>query len=129
MISSPDFYIKSKEEMVGLFLQNPQAIENTARIADMCNVEIKLGQWIMPVFEVPENKTSGEYFTKRVYEGLKKRYKTVSQEIKKRTEYELSIIIKKGYEKYILIVADFVNWAKSQKITVGPGRGSNAGEY
>ena len=127
MISSPDFYIKSKEEMVGLFLQNPQAIENTARIADMCNVEIKLGQWIMPVFEVPENKASGEYFTKRVYEGLKKRYKTVSQEIKKRAEYELSIIIKKGYEKYILIVADFVNWAKSQKITVGPGRGSNAG--
>lgn len=127
MIGSPDFYIKSKEEMVGLFLQNPEAIENTKKIADMCNLEIKLGQWIMPVFDVPKDKTAAEYLTKQVYEGLIKRYKTITKEIKERTEYELSIIIGKGYEKYILIVADFVNWAKKQKITVGPGRGSNAG--
>ncbi len=127
MISSPDFYIKSKEEMVGLFLQNPQAIENTVKIAEMCNLEIKLGQWIMPVFDVPKGKISADFFREEVDRGLKKRYTNITQEIKERAEYELSIIIKKGYEKYILIVADFVNWAKSQKITVGPGRGSNAG--
>ena len=127
MISSPDFYIKSKEEMVGLFLQNPQAIENTVKIAEMCNLEIKLGQWIMPVFDVPKGKISADFFREEVDRGLKKRYTNITKEIKERAEYELSIIIKKGYEKYILIVADFVNWAKSQKITVGPGRGSNAG--
>ena len=127
MISSPDFYIKTPEEMTGLFVQTPEAIENTVKIAEMCNVEIPLGKWIMPVFEVPGGKTAAEYITEKVSEGLKKRYNTVSKEIKERAEYELSIILKKGYETYILIVADFVNWAKSQGITVGPGRGSNAG--
>ena len=127
MISSPDFYIKSKEEMVGLFLQNPEAVENTVKIADMCNLEIKLGQWIMPFFDVPGNIPPSEYIRKKVDEGLRKRYKTTIKEIKERAEYELSIIIKKGYETYILIVSDFVNWAKSVGITVGPGRGSNAG--
>lgn len=127
MISSPDFYMKSKEEMIGLFLQNPDAIENTVRIADMCNLEIKLGQWIMPVFDVPQGKTSADYFTEETKKGLIKRYGKITPEIRERADYELSIIIKKGYEKYILIVADFVNWAKKNKITVGPGRGSNAG--
>lgn len=127
MISSPDFYIKSKEEMTGLFIQIPQAIENTVKIANMCNLEISLGQWIMPIFGVPEGLTTAEYIRKTVYEGLEERYKKITQEIKERTEYELSIILKKGYETYILIVADFVNWAKSHNITVGPGRGSNAG--
>ena len=127
MIDSPDFYIKTQEEMTGLFVQTPEAIENTVKIAQMCNVEIPLGKWIMPVFEVPEGKTPAEYIREKVDEGLKNRYKTVTAEMKERTEYELSIITKKGYETYILIVADFVNWAKSQGITVGPGRGSNAG--
>ncbi|MEK7558973.1 MAG: DNA polymerase III subunit alpha [Patescibacteria group bacterium] len=127
MISSPDFYMKSKEEMTGLFLQNPEAVENTGKIADMCNLEIKLGQWIMPVFDVPSDKTAADYLSEKTNEGLLRRYKKLTDEIKERSEYELSIITKKGYEKYILIVADFVNWAKSKKITVGPGRGSNAG--
>ena len=127
MISSPDFYIKSQEEMAGLFIQTPEAIENTIKIADMCNLEITLGKWIMPSFNVPEGKTPAQYITEKVEEGLKNRYKTVTQEMKDRADYELSIILKKGYETYILIVADFVNWAKSQGITVGPGRGSNAG--
>lgn len=127
MIDSPDFYMKSKEEMIGLFLQTPEAINNTVKIAGMCDLEIKLGQWIMPVFDVPKDKTSVDFFREEVHEGLKKRYKTITNDIKKRAEYELSIILKKGYEKYILIVADFVSWAKSQGITVGPGRGSNAG--
>jgi len=127
MISSPDFYIKSQEEMKGLFIQEEEAIENTGKIADMCNVEITLGKWIMPLFDVPNRKTSEEFIKEKVTEGLAKRYKTVTPEIKERAEYELSIILKKGYEKYILIVSDFVNWAKSHGITVGPGRGSNAG--
>lgn len=127
MISSPDFYIKTQEEMKGLFIQNPSAIENTIKIADMCHVDITLGKWIMPVFDVPNKKTPAEYIKKKVSEGLKKRYKVISAQIKERTEYELSVILKKGYETYILIVADFVDWAKSHGITVGPGRGSNAG--
>nr|MBI5455581.1 DNA polymerase III subunit alpha [Candidatus Levybacteria bacterium] len=127
MISSPDFYIKSSEEMTGLFVQTPEAIENTVKIADMCNLEISLGKWIMPIFEVPGGITPAEYIKIKVDEGLINRYKTITDEIKERTEYELSIILKKGYETYILIVADFVNWAKDQGITVGPGRGSNAG--
>ena len=127
MISSPDFYIKSQEEMTGLFVQTPEAIENTVKIADMCNLEIPLGKWIMPLFEVPGGKTPAEYMKQEVEKGLKKRYTKITPEINERTEYELSIILKKGYETYILIVADFVNWAKLQGITVGPGRGSNAG--
>ncbi len=127
MINSPDFYIKSQEEMTGLFVQNPEAIENTVKIADMCNVEIPLGKWIMPKFEVPGGNTAAEYIQLKVNEGLKRRYKIVTKEVEERAEYELSIILKKGYETYILIVADFVNWAKQQGITVGPGRGSNAG--
>ena len=127
MISSPDFYIKSSEEMTGLFIQTPEAIENSVKIANMCNVEIPLGKWIMPIFEVPGGITPAEYIKIKVDEGLINRYKIITDEINKRSEYELSIILKKGYETYILIVADFVNWAKSQGITVGPGRGSNAG--
>ncbi len=127
MISSPDFYIKNQEEMTGLFIQTPEAIENTVKIADMCNVEISLGKWIMPIFDVPDGKTPAEYITKKVEEGLKHRYKQITPEMTERADYELSVILKKGYETYILIVADFVNWAKLQGITVGPGRGSNAG--
>lgn len=127
MISSPDFYIKSQEEMKGLFIQTPEAIENTVKIAEMCNVDITLGKWIMPKFDVPNGKTPAEYIKEKVDEGLKIRYKEITPTIQERSDYELSVILKKGYETYILIVADFVNWAKSHGITVGPGRGSNAG--
>ena len=78
----------------------------------MCNVEIPLGKWIMPTLEIPDGKTAAEYIKIKVDEGLKRRYKEITKEIKDRAEYELSIILKKGYETYILIVADFVNWAK-----------------
>lgn len=127
MIDSPDFYMKSPEEMTGLFIQTPEAIENSVKIADMCDLEISLGKWIMPVFDVPDKTTSGEYLRKLVHLGLEKRYGTVTEEISKRADYELSIIIGKKYETYFLIVADFVNWAKSHGISVGPGRGSAAG--
>ncbi len=127
MIDSPDFYIKSSEEMEQLFIDIPEAIQNSNKIAHMCNVEISLGKWIMPIFDVPNGKTAADYMRELVDEGLKKRYGEITPEIIKRTEYELSVILKKGYETYILIVADFVNWAKNHGITVGPGRGSNAG--
>jgi DNA polymerase III subunit alpha len=127
MIDSPDFYMKSPKEMAELFAETPEAVENTVKIAEMCNVEIQLGKWIMPVFEVPDKSTPGDYLRKIVYEGLENRYGEVTPEIKERADYELSVIIRKTYETYFLIVADFVNWAKSKGISVGPGRGSAAG--
>lgn len=127
MISSPDFYIKSPKEMASLFAQFPEALSNTVKIADMCNLEIPLGKWIMPIFAVPDGKKSAEFLKELVYEGLKRRYPKVTDEITQRVDYELSIILKKKYEMYFLVVSDFVNWAKNQGIAVGPGRGSAAG--
>jgi len=127
MIGSPDFYIKSQSEMEKLFIDIPQALENTVKIAERCNLEIKLGNWIMPVFEVPNDFTPAGYLKKLVDDGIKIRYKNVTDEIKKRVEYEISVITKKKYETYFLVVSDFVNWAKSKGIMVGPGRGSAAG--
>lgn len=127
MIGSPDFYIKSGEEMEELFADLPEAIANTKKIADMCDVEIELGKWHMPNFDVPADKTAADYLRELTTEGLAKRYETITDTIKERVEYELSIILKKKYETYFLIVADFVNWAKDHGIAVGPGRGSAAG--
>ncbi len=127
MISSPDFYLRSPEEMKGMFIQYSEAIENTVKIAEMCNVEIELGKWILPQFEVPKNETPDSYVRKLAYERVRYRYPVVTEEIKKRLNYELEIIAKKGYSTYFLIVADFVNWAKQRGIAVGPGRGSAAG--
>lgn len=127
MIDSPDFYMKSPEEMTGLFIQTPTAISNSVKIADMCDIEISLGKWIMPIFEVPNDTTTAEYLRKLVKAGLEGRYGKITDEINERSEYELSVILKKKYETYFLIVADFVRWAKSQGISVGPGRGSAAG--
>ncbi|MBP9719086.1 MAG: DNA polymerase III subunit alpha [Candidatus Levybacteria bacterium] len=127
MVSSPDFYIKSAKEMEDLFAETPEAIKNSVKIAEMCNLEISLGNWIMPHFEVPEGKKTGEFLRELVYEGVVKRYPEVTDRIKERIDYELSIILKKKYEMYFLVVSDFVNWAKNQGIAVGPGRGSAAG--
>lgn len=127
MVSSPDFYIKSAEEMEKLFIDTPEAIENANKIAERCNVEITLGKWHMPIFEVPEGLTPAQYLTKLVHDGAEKRYGQITPEIQKRLDYELSIITKKKYETYFLVVSDFVNWAKDHGIAVGPGRGSAAG--
>ncbi len=127
MISSPDFYIKTAEEMEKLFIDLPEAIENTNKIARRCNVEITLGKWHMPIFTVPDNMTTSDYLNQLVYEGARFRYGDLTEKMKERIEYELSIIIKKKYETYFLVVADFVNWAKDNGIAVGPGRGSAAG--
>ncbi|OGH45229.1 MAG: DNA polymerase III subunit alpha [Candidatus Levybacteria bacterium RIFCSPLOWO2_02_FULL_39_26] len=127
MIDSPDFYIKSPSEMRAMFIDLPEAVKNSVKIAQECNVELELGRWIMPMFEVPGEKTGAEYLKELVYQGLRRRYKEITAEIEERVEYELSIIIKKGYEDYFLIVQDFANWAKNNGISVGPGRGSAAG--
>lgn len=127
MIDSPDFYIKSSDEMENLFSNLPEAIANTVKIADMCDFEIPLGKWIMPKFTVPDKMTQEEFLRVELNSGLEKRYETITPEITERVEYELSVITKKGYEAYFLIVADFVNWAKKNNISVGPGRGSAAG--
>lgn len=127
MLDSPDFYMKSREEMKGLFIQYPEAIENTVKIAEKCNVEIELGKWILPEFEVPGGETAETFLRKTALEGMRQRYSEMRDELKKRLDYELNIITVKGYSTYFLIVADFVNWAKRQGIAVGPGRGSAAG--
>lgn len=127
MIGSPDFYLKSSEEMEALFLEHPEAITNTVKIADMCDIEITLGKWIMPKFAVPGDKSHEAYLEELVWKGATWRYGDITEEIKTRIEYELSVIVTKGYATYFLTVQDFVNWAKSQKISVGPGRGSAAG--
>jgi DNA polymerase III subunit alpha len=127
MVSSPDFYIKSAEEMEKLFIDTPEAIENANKIAARCNVEITLGDWHMPIFDVPGDMSTTEYLTQLVYQGAKLRYGALTPEIQERIDYELSVIIKKKYETYFLVVSDFVNWAKDNGIAVGPGRGSAAG--
>lgn len=127
MISSPDFYLKSPEEMQKLFIDLPQALENTIKIATMCNVEITLGKWTMPQIAVPQEMTAAEYLRQQVQKGVEMRYKEVTPIIQERVDYELSIILKKKYETYFLVVSDFVNWAKNKGIAVGPGRGSAAG--
>lgn len=127
MISSPDFYMRSQEEMKGLFIQYPEAIENTVKIAERCNVEIELGKWILPNFDVPIGETGESFVRTLASERLKTRYPQITKEIADRLSYELDIICKKGYATYFLIVSDFVNWARDRKIAVGPGRGSAAG--
>ncbi|MCX8008423.1 MAG: DNA polymerase III subunit alpha [Patescibacteria group bacterium] len=127
MINSPDFYMRSPDEMKSLFLDIPEAIDNTLRIAEMCNVELSVGKWILPKFPIPEGYTPESYLRKLIEERIPTKYPKFTEEMKKRLEYELEIINKKGYTNYFLIVQDFVNWAKEQGISVGPGRGSAAG--
>ena len=126
-IESDDFSIRNPEEMIQAFKDVPQAIENTQKIAEMCNIEFELGKTKLPKYEVPNGKTTNQYIEELCEQGLKKRYINPSKEIKQRLKYELSVIEKTGFASYFLIVQDFVNWAKEQRIVVGPGRGSAAG--
>ena len=121
------YYIKSEEEMKGLFPYALEALENTQKIADRCNVEIEFGVTKLPKYDVPEGYTSWEYLNKLCYEGLKKRYPDGDDSLKERLEYELSVIKSMGYVDYFLIVWDFIKYAKDHGIMVGPGRGSAAG--
>ncbi len=125
-----DLSFRGPEEMKEIFKDYPGAIENTKKIADECNVKIRLGETQLPHFDVPEGKTAETYLLDLCEEGLVYRYgdpKDLPGTHRERLDYELDIIKKTGFASYFLIVADFVNWAKKAGIVVGPGRGSAAG--
>ncbi len=128
------YYVKSEEEMKGLFPYAWEAVENTQRIADRCHVEIEFGVTKLPHYEVPEGYDSWTYLNKLCADGLAERYGDASQPagdtgqtLQERLDYELSVIRKMGYVDYFLIVWDFINYARMNGIPVGPGRGSAAG--
>ena len=121
------YYIKSEEEMRKLFPYAQEAIDNTQKVADRCNVEIVFGEKKLPKYDVPDGFTSWEYLNKLCYEGLEKRYPGDDPKIRERLEYELSVIKRMGYVDYFLIVWDFIKYARDHGISVGPGRGSAAG--
>ncbi len=127
MADVPELYFKTPEQMQELFADYPEAIDNTVKIAERCQVEIPTGQLIFPNFPIPEGHTPGSYLKAQAEKGLKEKYGELTPKILERMQYELDIIHDKGYDAYFLITQDFVKWAKDQGIGVGPGRGSAAG--
>ena len=121
------YYVKSPQEMEALFPYAKQALENTQKIADRCEVEIEFGVTKLPKYDVPDGMTSWEYLNKLCWEGLEKHYGAPSRELKERLRYELDTIRNMGYVDYFLIVWDFIKYAKDHGLAVGPGRGSAAG--
>ncbi len=126
-MESAQLYVKSEEEMQQLFSYVPEALENTQKIADLCNVEIEFGKLHLPEFTLPEGYTAFEYLTRLCEKGFKERFPNEDKEIHHRLSYELNTIKSMGYVEYFLIVWDFINYAKENGIMVGPGRGSAAG--
>lgn len=127
-LAQDDFSFKGAEEMWQTFPYSKEALENTVKIAEQCDVELELGKIQLPYFTVPTEETPDSYLRKLCLEKMQNRY--AAQEIpaaKERLDYELSVVEKTGFASYFLIVQDFVNWAKENKIMVGPGRGSAAG--
>lgn len=121
-----EFYLKSEQQLRELFPGCDEAIENTARIAERCNLDFVFNEYHLPSFPVPEGYSNEEYFRKLCYEGFAERYPDKPQRYIDRLEYEIGVISRMGYVNYYLIVWDFINYAKSQGIPVGPGRGSGA---
>jgi DNA polymerase-3 subunit alpha len=122
-----EMYVKSEDEMLENFAYIPEAIENTQKIADMCNVEIEFGKVLLPKYKIDSGEDSFTYLKNLCHSGLKKRYENPSADIKNRLDYELETIKNMGYTDYFLIVWDFIKYAKDNGIMVGPGRGSAAG--
>ena len=123
-----DYSLKTPDEMIRAFRNVPEAIKNTQKIAEMCNVKLELDKIELPHFPLPDNKNADDYLEELCKKGLKQRYnKENIEEAKKQFKFELSVIKKTGFASYFLIVQDVVNWAKNQGIVVGPGRGSAAG--
>jgi len=121
------YYVKSAEEMSELFPYAPQALANTYKISERCNVEIEFGVTKLPHYDVPEGYDAWAYLNKLCYEGLAKRYANITKEIKDRLDFELKTIKEMGFVDYFLITWDFIKYAEEQGIIVGPGRGSAAG--
>ena len=126
-LKNDDFSMSSLEDMAERFKEIPEAIENTVKIAERCNVQIAMGKPILPHFPLPEGETSISFMRKMVAEKAPLKFAVITDEIKQRLEYELGVIEKTGYADYFLIVQDFINWAKDRGIVIGPGRGSAAG--
>ncbi len=123
-----EFYVKSAEEMYTLFSAVPEACANTAKIAELCAFEYEFGVTKLPYFEAPDGRDNEEYFRSLCEDGLRRHYgENPAPEVRERLEYEISIISRMGYTNYYLIVADFIRYARSKGIPVGPGRGSGAG--
>ena len=123
-----EFYVKSEAEMRALFPQCPEAIENTQRVADLCNVEFEFGTYHLPEFKLPEGYTDRDaYFERLCLDGFKRRYPKEPPEYLQQLRYEMDMIRKMGFVDYFLIVSDFIGYAKRSGIPVGPGRGSAAG--
>jgi len=125
--STDDFYVKSPEEMNEVFINIPEAISNTVKIAKMCNVELEFGKLHLPKFSIPDNRDAYDYLKELCYEGLTRIFGEDVQDKIERLEYELSVIKQMGYVDYFLIVGDFIRYARDNGIPVGPGRGSAAG--
>jgi len=127
-MKADDFSMRSPEKMAEDFKEIPESIENTRKIVDLCNFQFELGKTQLPQFEVPSGKPPDEYLKELCYQGLEKRFgQNSKKETMERLEYELSVIKQTGFASYFLIVQDFVNWAKQNRIVVGPGRGSVGG--
>ncbi len=121
-----EFYLKSEEELRQLFPNCDEAFENTARIAERCNLEFTFNEYHLPSFPVPEGYTNEEYFRKLCEDGFRERYPEAPDSYRDRLEYEIGVISRMGYVNYYLIVWDFIRYAKQSGIPVGPGRGSGA---
>ena len=124
--ATDEFYLKSEEELRQLFPNCDEAFENTAKIAEMCNLDFVFNQYHLPSFPVPEGYTNEEYFRKVCNDGFAQRYPDAPDSYRERLEYEIAVISRMGYVNYYLIVWDFIRYAKEQGIPVGPGRGSGA---
>jgi DNA polymerase-3 subunit alpha len=122
-----EFYLKSPEEMEKLFSFCKEAIQNTEKIADMCDIEFEFNKTKLPKYELPDGITSAEYLRQLCFDGLKKRYDEITDEIIDRLNYEISVIEQMGFVDYFLIVWDFIKFANDNNIMTGPGRGSAAG--
>jgi DNA polymerase-3 subunit alpha len=128
-LKDDDFSIASPETMAERFKEVPEAVENTVKIGERCNVDLELGKVLLPNFPKPDGKTANAYMRELVEERIAGRYpgEALTQEVRDRVEYEMGVIEKTGFADYFLIVQDLINWAKDHGIAVGPGRGSAAG--
>ena len=126
-MKADDFSLRSPQKMLEDFKETPEAIENTQKIVKACNFQFELGKTQLPYFPLPEGKNSGDFLKELCYQKLEQRYPKAKKEVLERLEYELQVIKEAGFASYFLIVQDFVNWAKENRIVVGPGRGSSAG--
>ncbi|MEG0092328.1 MAG: DNA polymerase III subunit alpha, partial [Oscillospiraceae bacterium] len=122
-----EFYVKSTQEMYDLFSIVQEACENTVKIAEQCNFDYEFGVTKLPKYTAPDGSENRDFFVRLCTEGLQKKYPVITSEIQQRLDYELSVVTKMGFVDYYLIVYDFINYAKSHDIPVGPGRGSGAG--